>query len=247
MSQRLYPTSPDSKKREFLESVATVVANLVEENYRYDPCGKSWFEFQVKDKDDVDFNNPQFKNALLKLAKNLDYSGKGQSKSEGIIKAFNVEDKPIIVEPGAHQSAAMSYDFKRSATNSENIKPTLLQSSYLKSLKALEEQIDFSEFFDKDRAGVANEYVAKWLRVAIDALSPEEQQWFSPGFSMECENEILLEFWGKRRSLAVSLKFWEEDDIALKSYGTNIFSEMEEVSVANAADFRKLWEWLHEL
>lgn len=63
-----------------------------------------------------------------------------------------------------------------------------------------------------------------------------------PHVTWTLEGEVLLEWWKTNRHL--SLYISSESVEALKVWGPNIVSEMEDVTVVGSMDLVELWKWL---
>lgn len=78
--------------------------------------------------------------------------------------------------------------------------------------------------------------------VASEARRSGAGEWVAPHISVD-EDEATFEWWKEERQLAVFVQRSGEV-LAIKSWGTNVHSQMEEVQAPTPSELRGLWAWL---
>src|SRR5207244_11669379 len=85
-------------------------------------------------------------------------------------------------------------------------------------------------------------YAMAWLRELFREVESAGLPWLQPHVTSSAEGEVVLQWWNDPKRLTVYLSAPEATFI--KSWGSNIETEMEDGSAASAKSRLRLWEWL---
>ncbi len=91
--------------------------------------------------------------------------------------------------------------------------------------------------------GASIEHAKKWIRQMHQHASGPLLPWAKPLVGADGSGNIVLEWWKDERKLTIFVTPRAVE--YLKSWGTRIFSEMEDGDIGSASECRALWNWLH--
>jgi len=134
------------------------------------------------------------------------------------------------------ESPARQEDLER-AHRKASLLATLLR---IRLIQHREEGWNGYDALPPDRDAVV--YAMTWLRELFREVEDAGLTWLQPHVTSSAEGEVVLQWWNDPKRLTIYFSVHEEAYI--KSWGTDIETEMEDGDAASATNRARLWEWL---